>query len=119
MSNANEPLESNAATMASGESSGRRVTEEGLAALLLRLLGVYFLVFGIIGGVSAVIQIIIATNKFGMDVALIREWNYLARPVLELAVGLYLLLGGQWVFDKLLTPLVRSPREDEPVNSAD
>jgi hypothetical protein len=106
-----EPLESPAAPTSEGESSCRQLTAESLATLLLRLLGVYFVAFGIIDGVREVISIILSTNRMNLELALAREWVYLLRPIMELSIGLYFLLGGQWVFEKLLTPFVHAPEE--------
>ena len=110
MSNMDEPVESPAADIR-GRVFCRQLTAESLATLLLRLLGVYFVAFGIIGGVREVISIILAANRMNLELALTREWDYLLRPIMELSIGFYFLLGGQWVFEKLLTPFVHAPEK--------
>jgi hypothetical protein len=114
MSNLDTPLDSQAEPSASIAPSGRKVTEEGLAALLLRLLGVYFTAYGIIGGVKELVAMVLLTNKYSLELILAKEWTYMIRPVLEIIIGLYFLLGGQWVFEKLLMPYACGQMEETP-----
>jgi hypothetical protein len=118
MSDKDAPIDSQSAPSDPCVPSGGKVTEEGLAVLLLRLLGVYFAVYGIIGVVKELVSMILLTNKYPLEMILAKEWTSMLRPVLEASVGLYFLLGGQWVFEKLLMPFVRcqmdeTTKEDE------
>ena len=112
MGNADEPLDSQTAPISAGMSSSRKLTAEALATLLLRLLGVYYAVWGIVGGVGKAGTIILAANRISLELALAREWVYLLRPIMELVAGLYFLLGGQWVFEKVLTPITRHAADE-------
>ena len=112
MSSENQPFESDAATAGSVISSNHKITLEALATLLLRFLGIYFIACAFTGGIAEVIHIIHASNKLSLEVALQTEWHYLAHPVVDAILGSYFLIGGQWVFEKILTPMVRQPTED-------
>jgi hypothetical protein len=89
--------------------------EERLASLLLRLLGVYFLAWAIISGVEEAVRLFFAfsVSKIGLDELLPTQWPLLAYLGAEFTVGAYLLIGGQWVFEKVLIPVVPGPRESE------
>jgi hypothetical protein len=112
MSSDKKAFESDVTTAESVISSHHKITLEALATLLLRLLGIYFIVFALTGVVAEAVRIIHAANKLSLDLALQAEWPYLVRPVVELILGSYFLLGGQWVFEKILTPMVHQPTED-------
>jgi hypothetical protein len=98
----------------------RALTQESLAALLLRLLGLYLTVVGIVGGVAEAGYVVLLSNRLGLDNAL-RQYHfaYLIRPGAELIVGFYFLVGGQWVYDKILTPIRRSFPEDASQGAED
>ncbi|NLS93531.1 MAG: hypothetical protein GXX96_15340 [Planctomycetaceae bacterium] len=100
-----------------GGCSERALTRENLAELLLRFLGVCFTALGIIGGVEQVSYLLSLSREFGLNDALGHyQWWYLTRSAAELIVGVYFLVGGQWVFDKILTPISSvSPEETDPV----
>jgi hypothetical protein len=87
-------------------------SEEGLAALLLRLMGVYFVAWGLITATDPLVRLVLAAREFGLDSALSNHWFGLIYPVVELVVGVYFLIGGRWVFEKLLTPIVRHPTDE-------
>ena len=84
-------------------------SEAGLAALLLRLLGVYFMAWAIIGGADTAMRLFLASRDLGLDLVLSKHWTYLTYFLAELAVGIYLLVGGRWVYEKVLTPMARNP----------
>ncbi len=83
-------------------------SEAGLAALLLRLLGVYFTSVAVILLVDMATRLFVGFRQFGFDSVMSEFWPRLVSPVFELVVGLYLLIGGQWVYEKLLTPIARN-----------
>jgi hypothetical protein len=89
-------------------------SEAGLAALLLRFLGVYFAAWAIIRGMEHAMRVLLASRQVGLNSALSDYWAYLAEPLPELAVGIYLLVGGRWVYEKLLTPITANPINDTP-----
>ena len=116
MGNANERQSTTALT--SSLQSGGALTEEGLGALLLRLLGVYFTAWTIISGIEDAGHIVLAWRKFGCGELVAMEAAIdLARLAPELIIGIYFLIGGQWVFDKVLAR-IGDPRGDagEPKN---
>jgi hypothetical protein len=109
----------------SPESSGDHVSlnvetdgtwrEERIAAVLLRLLGVYFLAWAIVASIEEAVRLFFAlrTNDISLDDFLrMRGW-YLAYLAAEFAVGIYLLIGGRWVFEKVLIPIVPGSSKDE------
>lgn len=98
----------------SGQSAGERpLTQEGMAVLLLRFLGLYFAAVGIIGALDHIGSLLALSNEFGLDEALANyRWYYVTRCAAEVIVGLYSLIGGQWVFDKILTPTTPVSPED-------
>ncbi len=87
-------------------------SEEGIAALLLRFLGVYFTAWAFISAADKIVFLLAAANKHDLDYAVTRYWSYFAYPVAELIVGLYFLIGGQWVYDRLLVPIHRGSPDD-------
>jgi hypothetical protein len=88
--------------------------EEGrLAAILMRLLGVYFLGWAVISGVDEAVRLLIASNKYGLREMFPSHWTYLANIAATFAVGAYLLVGGRWVFEKVLAPMVPDSSEDD------
>jgi hypothetical protein len=91
----------------------RRLNRERLAAVLLRLLGLYFLVLAVATGIMGAGNISLASSHFGWD-ALV--WGLVAvlstRLAAELVIGTYLVLGGQWFFNKVLAPIARRPKQD-------
>lgn len=92
-------------------------SNEGLAALLLRLLGVYFLGWAIITGAEEAVRLLVAANKFQMDEILPAHWAHLASLAAQFALGAYLLFAGQWVFEKVLLPIVpAAPNDDDHSN---
>jgi hypothetical protein len=95
----------------------RPLTEAGFATVMLRLLGIYFTAIAIVSLVPTVGRFLMETSRMGLGRAMDR-WTFesFLRPVLELIAGIYFLVGGQWVFDKILTP-VRRAREDEWENN--
>lgn len=94
------------------------LTLEGLATLLLRILGLYFVVYGITGLLGEAGLILLRVTNMSLEEGLrAYRWEYLVRPVAELIVGMYFLTGGQWVFDNLLVPIIRSSEDDENADS--
>jgi hypothetical protein len=87
-------------------------SEAGLAALLLRLLGVYFTACAIIYGAEEAVRLLLASRELGLDFVLPKHWTYLTYLVAELTVGLYLLFGGRWVYEKVLTPIAQNPMKN-------
>jgi len=81
---------------------------------MLRLLGAYFTMFGIIGLISSVAHFVSLTSRFGLDRAMERYyiWDYLIRPIVELFAGIYLIAGRQWILSAILKSVRRRP-EDE------
>lgn len=94
-------------------------SEAGLAALLLRLLGIYFAASAIIRGAEHAIAVFSTSSALGLDYAVSKHWAYLAEPAPELVVGIYLLVGGRWVYEMLLTPVERNRINDTPRGEAD
>jgi hypothetical protein len=92
--------------------SGSTWSEAGLAALLLRLLGVYFMAWAIIHVVEEVTRLVIAYREFSLDRVPPTHWTYLSYMAAEFLVGLYFLIGGRWVYEKILTPITHGPTED-------
>ncbi len=96
------------------QSADRPLTEVGFATVMLRLLGVYFATFGAVGLLADFAHLVVYANKTGLEKTLqLYTLDYFARSIFELLVGLYFLLGGQWVFDKILTPVRRHVEDDE------
>ncbi len=94
--------------------SDRPLTEAGFATVMLRLLGVYFTMFGIIGLISSSAHFVSLASRFGLDRAMERYyiWDYLIRPIAELLAGISLIVGGQWILSTILKSVRRRP-EDE------
>jgi hypothetical protein len=91
----------------------RTLTESGFAKVMLRLIGIYFAAFGLIGVVSMFIQLAIRASRPAEKPMEHFPFEWFVRPGLELLVGIYLLLGGHWLFRKLLTPVRRPPQDDD------
>jgi hypothetical protein len=107
-----EPSELPAGATTPRLQSGSGWSEAGLAALLLRLMGVYFTAWAIITGTDEAIRLFLASREFGLDYALAKHWTYLSYPAAQLIVGIYFLVGGRWVYEKVLTPVTRNPADD-------
>jgi hypothetical protein len=95
------------------------LTQEGLAEVLLRILGVYLVACGIIGLAGAAGQLSFLSDGTGPVGGLPNlPWRFfgslLCAPVAELIVGAYFFSGGQWIYKKVLTPIFRSFHEDVP-----
>ena len=74
----------------------------------MRLLGVYFIALSIIDVFAEGSRVVL----FWRELTLIENDLFAraigvaaARVASEFVIGMYLLLGGQWVFDRLLTPI--------------
>ena len=66
------------------------LTHENLAALLLRVLGLYFTAHGIIDGVVQASYLVVLSKRLGLEDALGHyHLEYLASPAAALIVGLY------------------------------
>jgi hypothetical protein len=92
------------------ERSGMRGGER-LATLLMRLVGVYFTAGAVIYGSEAAIHMLYAVRRFGLQEAItLGYWDMsrLGSSFVQLIIGVYLVVGGQWVLEKLLTPVGRS-----------
>ena len=115
MSNAPGSRESNSGLVPSNVENGGLWTEERLAAILLRVLGVFFLASGVISVAEEAVRLVLALNvrRAGLYDVLPRHWTYLAYLAAELGVGIYLLIGGRWVFEKVLRPVVPDPSDSE------
>jgi hypothetical protein len=116
MDEMNDPSERAGADSGPGKSTAEpdgSLTEDRLAMLLLRVLGVYFLAWAVISGAEEVIRLFFAFSlpRTRLDEVLRGHTVYLAYLAAQLAVGGYLLFGGQWVLDKVLMSIVR-PHED-------
>lgn len=111
---AKKPSELTASSRTTDAQSATGWSEAGLAALLMRLLGVYFTATAIMRATEQAVRIIIVSREIGLDPALSEYWTYLTDPVPELLFGIYLLIGGRWVYEKLLTPIARNPSKDRP-----
>jgi hypothetical protein len=93
----------------------RALTQEGLAHVLLRFLGVVLVARAIIVGVGTAEQLLVLWNSYGLDFGVRQyHWEYLVGPGAELMIGIYFLVGGQWVYEKVLTPIFRSSPADAP-----
>ena len=104
-----KPSELTAGSKTTDSQSDPGWSEAGLAALLLRLLGVYFTAWAIIHGAEEAMRLFLASRDFGLNSVLPKRWTYLTYLVAELAVGIYLLVGGRWVYEKVLTPIAENP----------
>ncbi len=92
----------------------RALTQESLATLLMRILGLYITAFGIISAIGEITGLVFLSRTLGADQALARyHFEALIHPAAELLIGTYLLIGGQWVYDKILTPIGRRSSEDD------
>ncbi len=83
------------------------MTQEGLAGLLLRFLGLCFTAFGVVSVATVVGHMFLLSTRYGIDDTLMRYYHFesLIAPGTELIIGIYFLLGGQWVYDKILSPI--------------
>jgi hypothetical protein len=99
------------------ETDGMRGWEEKLAALLLRLLGVYFVACAILSGTNDAIHVFTALGGsnvgVGVDKVLTHYWMYFVYAIAEFIVGTYFLVGGQWVLEKVLIPIIPGPLKDD------
>lgn len=108
MSNANTYSASTPDPTEEGAPSGRRRPEERLAVVLLRLLGVAFVVCAVLSGMEEIGRISLYWREFGGDETFAwAEAISLAEPAAELILGTYFVLGGQWVFNRVLAPIAR------------
>jgi hypothetical protein len=90
------------------------LTRENLAEVLLRFFGVYLVAYGLINAI-VVVSSLVSTNRFDLEEPLApRHLFYFVHPAVELVLGLYFLMGGQWVFEKVLMPVVRSAASSLP-----
>jgi hypothetical protein len=91
------------------------LTEIRFATVMMRLVGLYLAALGFVGIASFFVQLAIRVYRLGgLDKAMDHfSFEFVVRPVLELFVGTYLLLGGHWVFHKLLAPVRRPPSDDD------
>jgi len=81
----------------------------------MRLLGVYFTAGAIIYASGFAIQIMYVASKLGLEEALTHDYRDnagLATSFVELVIGVYLLIGGRWVLEKVLTPVLPRPSDD-------
>lgn len=80
---------------------------ERRAALLLRLLGVYFTASGIIAAFAEGDRLMSLWSDFALTRDTTFWWDVAmaAHVIVELLIGLYLVLGGQWVYDRILAPV--------------
>ena len=109
------------AEKASGPPSNRPLTEAGFAKVMLRSVGLYIAALGFIGVITFFVQLAIRVSRFGgLDKAMehFSVEFVVVRPILELLVGVYLLIGGHWAFRKILTPIRRPPADDDFDKSA-
>jgi hypothetical protein len=92
----------------------RPLTEAGFATVMLRLLGVCLATIGFLALVGMTGHVVVRAYKLGADKAFDRySLDYFIYPLGELIAGIYFLLGGQWVFNKILTPVRQ--REDDDI----
>jgi hypothetical protein len=88
--------------------------EERLALFLLRLWGVYFLALAFFSGMTLPNQITCAWKEFHYDEFF--AWQAainLAIFAAELMIGFYCVLGGQWLFNRLLAPINHRPKNHD------
>ncbi|HEV3138565.1 MAG TPA: hypothetical protein VGZ26_11690 [Pirellulales bacterium] len=83
--------------------------------MMLRSVGLYISALGLIGVVDFVIRLAMRVNRLGgLDKAMEHfSFEFVVRPLVELLVGIYLLIGGHWAFHKILTPVRRPPEDDD------
>jgi hypothetical protein len=82
-----------------------------LAALLLRLLGVYFVAWAIVIATNAASGTSLLSRAGFAHLSCTSEIAVWGRAIAALVTGLYFVVGGQWVFDRILTPIARKPVE--------
>jgi hypothetical protein len=116
MSDTGEAPASNAGRPTVNVETDDTSNEEGLAAILLRVLGVYFLGWAIITGVEEAVRLLIAISTYSADKILPGHWTSIAYTATVSAVGAYLLFGGQWVLEKVLLPVAPNPQNGEHIN---
>jgi hypothetical protein len=124
VSNPYEPPQSTAGESAPREPPERITSDARLAALLMRLLGIYFTVGAIVVASEAAIGFVQVSSIIGLEQALTGAFALYARlggALVQLIIGLYLAIGGRWVLDKILTPVVRrwSDDDDEDEDAAE
>jgi hypothetical protein len=93
-------------------SPGQLTSEEGIALLLLRLLGVYFMAKAFIAGWAAASAISVAIRRFPSSMWTWEIPMWLSTPIGCLLIGIYFVVGGRWVFNRLLTPIRRRQSDD-------
>jgi hypothetical protein len=87
-------------------SARRRWDEERLAALLLRLLGAYFVLCAIPLGMEGASYLLRGLTGTGLyDFIAWNEVMDLAPAAAELLIGVYCIIGGQLIFNRLLVPM--------------
>lgn len=93
---------------------GRPLTQEGLAAVLLRFMGLCIMAYAIGSAVDSITYLLqYSAERHRLESVLISYYvRHLLRPGVEFAIGIYFLVGGQWVYDKILTPIRRSFPDD-------
>lgn len=105
--------------MKTGMRCGYWSSPEELAQLLLRLLGIFFLALAVESGITEASRISIVSKRFGWDEFL---WWTVAigstRLVAELIVGGYLVLGGKWIFGRILAPIAHRPKPNVPADGS-
>ena len=106
-----------------GQHPGTQLTQEGLATLLLRFLGLWMAAFGIIGFAANIGRLFFEATSVGLDQAFKAFRHYqlepLIWPIVELVAGLYFLVGGQWVYERILTPIRRRSEDYESETDED
>jgi hypothetical protein len=86
--------------------------EQELAALLLRLLGIYFVAWTVTKGVAVANSVSLIAREFDWGDPLTWEASLdTASTVVALIIGIYFVIGGQWVFEKVLAPIACRPPE--------
>jgi hypothetical protein len=99
---------------------GRPLTEAGFATVMLRLLGVYLTATALVSIVAGIGHIVFQVGSFELDRTINRyALDYFIHPVVEFLIGLYLLIGGNWVFNRLLTPTDRAPEDEDDWEDAE
>jgi hypothetical protein len=113
MSGPGETPESSAGGATANAEADDALSNEGLASLLLRLLGIYFLGWAIITGVEEAVRLLVAISTYSPEKILAGHWTNIGYIVAEFAVGGYLLFGAQWVLEKVLLPVAPHPPNDD------
>ena len=108
------------AVKASRPPPDRSLTEAGFATIMLRSVGLYIAALGFIGVVDFVIRLAMRVYRLGGFGNAMEHFpvEFVVRPILELLVGIYLLIGGHWAFHRILSPVRRPPADDDFDNPA-